>query len=116
MIARRKILGAEITLTNLSQIDLSFHVHRVGKRVAPKAYGLGRKRYGHQLIGLSRYSTWWSVYVDSGVSVASGSNRLGALELRLEMGPGESVYAGNWIVGEIVRERELSLDELGICN
>jgi hypothetical protein len=41
VMARRKILGADITLTNLSQILLSRHVYNVGKRVDAITCGLG---------------------------------------------------------------------------
>jgi hypothetical protein len=36
---------------------------------------------------------------------------LGGFELRLDNGKGESVYAGNCIIGDIIGLLELSLDE-----
>ena len=46
------------------------------------------------------------------MSVGSGKSRLGALEPREDIGNGESIYIGNGEIGEIVRDRELSLDDV----
>ena len=91
VIAKRKILGAEMTLINLSHWLLSLQVHSVGNRAVSTIFGLGNMRYGHHLIGRSGQYNSCSKLTDSGAISESGSRILGAFELFADNKSGESV-------------------------
>jgi hypothetical protein len=51
VVTRRKMLGTEMALTNLSQAVFSLHPCNVGNKVAKRICGGGSTAYGHHLTG-----------------------------------------------------------------